>query len=82
MICAALYIRCEFVLYYQAQVDADGRLTGAEALVRWQHPQHGLMSPFNFIPVAEDSGLILPIGVWILETACHQLAAWAQDARP
>lgn len=71
--------RGEFVLYYQAQVDAEGRLTGVEALVRWQHPLHGLMSPFNFIPVAEDSGLILPIGVWILETACHQLAAWAQE---
>lgn len=70
----------EFVLYYQAQVDADGCLTGAEALVRWQHPQHGLMSPFNFIPVAEDSGLILQIGAWILETACHQLAAWARES--
>lgn len=69
----------EFVLYYQAQVDADGCLTGAEALVRWQHPQHGLMSPFNFIPVAEDSGLILPIGVWILQTACNQLATWARE---
>ena len=69
----------EFVLYYQPQVDADGCLTGAEALVRWQHPQHGLMSPFNFIPVAEDSGLILPIGAWILESACHQLAVWARE---
>lgn len=69
----------EFALYYQAQVDAEGRLIGAEALVRWQHPQHGLMSPFNFIPVAEDSGLILPIGAWILESACHQLAAWARE---
>ncbi|HWU84617.1 MAG TPA: EAL domain-containing protein, partial [Rhodocyclaceae bacterium] len=67
----------EFVLYYQAQIDADGRLLGAEALIRWQHPQHGLLSPFSFIPIAEDCGLILSIGAWALDTACAQLAAWA-----
>lgn len=70
-------INHEFVLYYQAQVNAAGCLTGAEVLLRWQHPQHGMMPPLSFIPVAEDSGLILPIGRWILETACRQLARWA-----
>ena len=69
-----------FILYYQAQVDGDGRLTGAEALVRWQDPQRGLVSPTDFIPLAEETGLILPLGHWVLETACAQLAKWA--ARP
>ena len=67
----------QFILYYQAQVDGDGRLTGVEALVRWQHPQRGLVSPANFIPLAEETGLILPLGLWVLETACTQLAKWA-----
>ena len=67
----------QFLLYYQAQVTSDGRLTGAEALVRWQHPQRGLVSPAEFIPLAEDTGLILPLGQWVLETACAQLAKWA-----
>jgi len=67
----------QFVLYYQAQVVGNGRLTGAEALVRWQHPQRGLVSPAEFIPLAEESGLILPLGLWVLETACAQLAKWA-----
>ncbi|HTH94395.1 MAG TPA: EAL domain-containing protein [Rhodocyclaceae bacterium] len=69
----------EFVLYYQPQINAMGCLIGAEALIRWQHPEHGLVSPFNFIPVAESSGMILPIGAWVLETACRQLALWAQQ---
>ncbi len=67
----------EFVLYYQVQVDGEGGQTGVEALIRWQHPQRGIVSPAEFIPLAEDTGLILPIGRWVLETACAQLATWA-----
>jgi len=67
----------QFLLYYQPQVDAAGRTTGCEALVRWQHPRRGMVSPADFIPLAEATGLILPIGLWVLETACEQLVAWA-----
>ena len=70
-------LKRQFLLYYQAQVDGEGRLTGAEALVRWQHPEYGLVSPAMFIPLAEDTGLILPLGHWVLETACFELASWA-----
>ncbi len=66
----------ELQLYYQAQVDGDGKVLSAEVLIRWQHPQRGLVSPVQFIPLAEESGLILPIGAWVLETACAQLKAW------
>lgn len=66
----------QFLLHYQAQMSGD-HLTGAEVLVRWQHPKRGLVSPAEFIPLAEDTGLILPLGQWVLETACKQLAAWS-----
>ena len=67
----------QFVAYYQVQVDGDGRSTGAEVLVRWQHPRRGMVLPGEFIPLAEETGLILPLGHWVLERACMQLAAWA-----
>lgn len=69
--------KSQFVLYYQAQVIGMGRLTGAEVLLRWQHPLRGMVSPGDFIPLAEDTGLILPLGHWVLMTACTQLASWA-----
>jgi diguanylate cyclase (GGDEF)-like protein/PAS domain S-box-containing protein len=67
----------EFILHYQPQLDDDNRVVGVEALVRWQQPQRGLVSPAEFIPVAEETGLILALGQWVLETACFQLAAWS-----
>ncbi|WP_395057542.1 EAL domain-containing protein [Polaromonas sp.] len=70
----------DFVLHYQPQVGRDGDMVGAEALVRWRHPERGLVAPDSFITQAEDSGLILPLGQWVLETACAQLAVWAQRA--
>ncbi len=66
----------EISLHYQLQVDNKGRAIGVEALLRWTNPQLGVVPPVNFIPVAEESGLILPIGLWVLETACKQLAIW------
>ncbi|MFA7282184.1 MAG: PAS domain S-box protein [Sterolibacterium sp.] len=67
----------QFLLHYQAQIVNESRVTGAEVLVRWQHPGRGMVSPADFIPLAEDTGLILPLGQWVLETACNQLAAWS-----
>jgi diguanylate cyclase (GGDEF)-like protein/PAS domain S-box-containing protein len=69
----------QLVLHYQPQVVGAGRVTGVEALVRWQHPQRGMVSPAEFIPLAEETGLILPIGQWVLDAACVQLAAWNND---
>ncbi len=66
----------ELRLYYQIQVDSEQRPLGAEALVRWMHPKRGMVSPVQFIPVAEESSLILDIGLWVLDTACRQLAQW------
>jgi diguanylate cyclase (GGDEF)-like protein/PAS domain S-box-containing protein len=71
----------EFILHYQIQVDFSGETTGAEALVRWEHPTRGLVSPAQFIAMAEETGIILTLGQWVLRTACQQLAQWAeQDA--
>ncbi len=66
-----------FQLYYQPQVDSTGALIGAEALLRWRHPERGLVAPGEFIALAEETGLILPLGYWVLDAACAQLAAWS-----
>ncbi len=73
--------RGEFRLYYQpVRRCSDLRTVGVEALLRWQHPSRGLVSPDEFIPVAEQTGLILPIGDWVLRTACQKAARWQNDA--
>lgn len=69
----------EFVLFYQGQLDDQGRVVGVEALMRWYSPQRGMVAPDQFIPIAEDTGLILPLGKWALKTACAQLAVWADQ---
>lgn len=75
--------RDELVLHFQPQVClADGRVTGVEALLRWQHPQRGLLRPDEFIGVAERCGLIVPLGRWVLRAACHQAAAWRAQGLP
>jgi diguanylate cyclase (GGDEF)-like protein/PAS domain S-box-containing protein len=73
-------IKKQFLLHYQPQMDDNGHVTGSEALLRWKHPGRGMVSPADFIPLAEETRLILPLGHWVLETACNQLALWA--ARP
>jgi diguanylate cyclase (GGDEF)-like protein len=75
--------RNEFVLYYQPKVSIDsGRIIGAEALVRWKHPELGIVSPAKFIPIAEETGLIVEIGQWVLRSACAQVQAWAKLGLP
>ena len=75
--------RNEFLLHFQPKVDMrSGQITGVEALVRWQHPELGLLEPAHFVPLAEETGLIMSIGEWVLRTACAQAQAWIADGLP
>jgi diguanylate cyclase (GGDEF)-like protein/PAS domain S-box-containing protein len=75
--------RGEFVLHYQPRVDvASGHIVGAEALIRWQHPDQGLVQPLDFIPLMEETGLVIPIGEWVLAETCRQVASWQAEGLP
>jgi diguanylate cyclase (GGDEF)-like protein len=74
--------RREFQLHYQPQLNLEtNRLTGCEALIRWRHPQRGMISPLDFIPLAEEIGLIVPIGEWVMRQACRDAASWPAPCR-
>jgi len=74
-------IPSQLQLFYQAQFNHAQQMTGVEALLRWQHPKRGMISPAQFIPLAEETGLIIPMGSWVIDATCQQLAAWAHDPR-
>jgi EAL domain-containing protein (putative c-di-GMP-specific phosphodiesterase class I) len=75
--------RREFVLHYQPQINLkSGTITGAEALIRWRHPERGLVPPALFVPIAEESGMIVPIGRWVLHEACRQVQSWVEAGLP
>ena len=75
--------RNEFILHYQPQIDLrSGEVVGAEALIRWQHPKHGLVLPARFIGIAEENAMIVPIGEWVLHEACRQAMAWRKAGLP
>jgi EAL domain-containing protein (putative c-di-GMP-specific phosphodiesterase class I) len=75
--------RNELLLHYQPRIDIpSGKMVGVEALIRWQHPRRGLLGPGKFIEIAEDSGLIVPIGEWVLENACNQAREWQRTVSP